>query len=242
MDLYPLDLVLATGLAWATVFFAALPAGLMRAHIFQRTAAVFGVAWMLVAAIAPPSILHYYIFLGLMCLYAWRQLRHDRALSAKMWLCIAGGVGISLGVILILVITPGAYPTDLPLETRLWLLASIYLGGAVAGLGVMLYVLTRLESTRAGVPLGILHGSSNLLVVLTLAVAAMKCVVLPARMIPTNSADSLSDLAWILFVIVLPFLGWAALRHVRSPAPSLSKIPLLGFCLVAVLAQILALA
>jgi hypothetical protein len=141
MDLTPVSLVLAVSTAWATLFLGVLSPPALRLQSWEILK-VCG-AWMLVALTAPSSIFHWYFIFAFICLVAWIHIRRDRVLAAKIWLSVASGLGISLGVIFFIQAAPALCPADLPLRNYLLLLASIYLGGTVAGLayaGVVLSI------------------------------------------------------------------------------------------------------
>jgi hypothetical protein len=237
MDLYPLDLVLASALAWSTIFLGGLPTCLIRAPVFTRPVGLAGLGWLVVALLSPTAILHYDIFVGLICLFAWWQLRREEALRGKLWLAVASGLGISLGVVLILAVTPIAYPAGLALWNRILVLASIYLGGAVIGLGGVVYLFTRREPTQTGIPAGLVQRYAQLLFGLTLARAA--CAFLLAAAPSNEITRDLHGVGWILLWFVLPILSRVALRRARSPAPSTSGAPLLALCLAGLIAEIL---
>ena len=252
MDVDPLDLVLAASLACATIFLGALPTGLLRENVFARLVAFSGGAWFIVALTAPASIIHYYIFLGLLGLYAWRQLRHDHALSGKGWLTIAAGLGISLGVVLILAVTPMADRGNLSTAGRLIFLVPIYLAGAVVGLALVLYFFTRPAATRAGLPAATVRKYANLLCVLVVLRAALFAFSSlgtgtmsppPATAIEQMAGPMFS--AWakaammIATLLVVPVFAWLARRLCLSPAPSRSGPALLVVVALGMGAEIL---
>jgi hypothetical protein len=173
MDIFPLDLVLAIAAASATIFLGFLPTRNIRSPFFMQETFKALVAWVFIAMFSPPAIRHYYFFIAILCLGSWWQFRRDRALSGKMWLSIASGLGISIGVMLILAITPRAYPADLPNPTRTLLLASIYLGGAVIGLAYVCYVLIQGSSAQSGATHDQVQRYVGLLPILVLARAGV---------------------------------------------------------------------
>jgi hypothetical protein len=144
MDGFPFDLVFAVATASATIFLGILPTRRIRSNFFARESIKAAFAWVLVMCASPPAIMHFPFFFALLCGGSWWKFSHDSALSGKMWLSVASGLGISLGIVLILAVTPRAYPSDLPLIPQTLLLASIYLGGAVIGLA---YASSRIDLT-----------------------------------------------------------------------------------------------
>ena len=139
--------------------------------LFYRQIGFAGLAWMVVGILSPASISHFPIFIGLLCLLAWWRWRGDHGLSGRLWLSVASGLGISLGTVLILAMTPGAYPAGL--GRQILFLAEVYLGGAVIGLAYVLFVFTRKKSTQADVPVDLVRSYGWFLFLLTVARAAI---------------------------------------------------------------------
>ncbi len=173
-----------------------------------------------------------------------------------MWLSLASGLGISVGVMLILAVTPRAYPPGLSQASQALLLASIYLGGGVIGLAYVCYVLTQSVSASAGVTNAVVQRYVGLLFGLTLVRAgamlsscflpgvranALSTLNVPAHIwaelgIPQDVVGEslvMSVLLLIFVVIVMPALAFFAQRTKSSHA-------LLGICAVGLLAEILA--
>jgi hypothetical protein len=98
-----------------------------------------------------------------------------------MLLWVISGLGISLGVVLILAVTPRAWPPGLSEVPRILLLASIYLGGAIIGLACVSASLAHNLSTNSGVTYALVQRYVGLLLKLTLA----RAVVLPALLFVT---------------------------------------------------------
>jgi hypothetical protein len=199
MDLTRVSLVLAVSTAWATIFLGALPASALRRNAEEALKAAG--AWVVVALCSPRAILHWYLIFAFLCLLAWRHIRHDRALTGKVWMAIASGLGISLGVVFLIQVAPEVCPPSLSPGRCLLLLASIYLGGAVAGLAYATCLLCDDEEAR-----GFASGYARLLVGFTLiwlGVAAMelRLTTNPAR--PFHAVDPR--------VLLLPFVVMAAL-------------------------------
>ncbi len=260
MEIFPLNLVLAVAVAAATIFLGFLPTRTIRSAFFAQESLRAAIAWGLIAVVSPPAIVHYQIFIAILCLGAWWQFRSDKALNGKMWLSIASGLGISLGVMLILAVTPRAYPPGWTQEAHAFLLASIYLGGAVIGLAYVGYTLTQGMATRSGVTNEVIQRYVGLLVVLVLArtvllVVTASTLVSPFRSgmhsIPEGAENSsyTSSLLINHFVefkvaiglsgIVLPCLAFAARRAIRSGKQVQASHALAGICLIGLALEIL---
>ena len=173
MDFYPLNLILAVAVASATVFLGFLPTRNIRAGFFTQQVLLAIFAWALIGLTSPPAISHYHYITGFLCFASWWQFRRDRTLAGKMWLSVASGLGISVGIMLILAVTPRAYPAGLPQPTQSLLLASIYLGGAVIGLAYVCYVMIQALSSNTGVTQDQAQRYVGLLVGLVVARAAV---------------------------------------------------------------------
>jgi len=181
MDTYPFALVLAVATAFVTVFLGFLPAKNIRSGFFAREAFKVAAAWVVIVAISPLSVMHYPFILAVFSLIAWWNLQRDATFTGKIWLNLASGLGISIGVLVILAVTPGSLPTkpfgpiDAPgsLSTQGWdwsqalCLASLYLGGAIIGLAYVSYVLCREAFTCPGIG-GFIQKGTGLLFNLTL--------------------------------------------------------------------------
>ncbi|MCE0499559.1 MAG: hypothetical protein LV481_16595 [Methylacidiphilales bacterium] len=186
MDAYPFDLVFAVAVASATIFLGFLPARTIRSGFFAREAFKAAAAWFVIAVISPLSVVHYPFILAVLCFIAWWNFRRDDTFTGKIWLSLASGLGISIGVLVILAVTPGSLPatpfgpTDASVSFlvqgwdggQAWCLASLYLGGAIIGLAYVGYVLCREASTRAGIG-GFIQDGLGLLYKLTLVRAAV---------------------------------------------------------------------
>lgn len=181
MDAYPFNLVLAVAAASVTIFLGFLPAKTIRPGFFAREAFKATTAWVVIAAISPLSVMHYPFILAVFCFIAWWNFQRDDTFTGKIWLSIASGLGISIGVLVLLAVTPGCLPatsfTTLTVRGSLqaqewgwsqaWCLASLYLGGAIIGLAYVGYMLCREASTRPGIG-GFIQNSLGLLFKLTL--------------------------------------------------------------------------
>lgn len=249
MDLYPLDLVLAAALASATVFLGSLPIRTLLAPFFTRQVLWAGLAWMIMATASPASILHFHLLLGALCLIAWWKLGGDHGLSGKLWFTAAAALGISLGVVLILAVTPGAYPSEAPAWRDALFLASLYLGGAVTGLAYVVYVLTRREAPREGVSAS---SFARLLVGLTLARAATFLALFLAqahmepapwtpfeRLLGPMGSQVVATFIFGSILLALPGLARMALKRTQSPAPSTAGSILLTLCLLSLVTETL---
>jgi hypothetical protein len=239
MNLYPLNLVLAVAIASATLFFGYLPARRLTAHFFTRWTLRFGGLWLAVAALTPPEILHYSVLLALICFIAWWRLHGGHGLGGKFWLCLAAGFGLSLAPVLILAVTPMAWP-DQSLGRQVLVLISLYVGGAVPGLAFILFLFTRREATEARVPT---FGLARLLVWLTLIKLALFVFIKPQWNLMDHgpghglyhAPDVLVEFqpTFLFFVLVItclvsPSLALQAQKKIRSPTPSASGPWLLG--------------
>ena len=241
MNLYPLDLVLALAVAWGLIFLGRLPTKLLRLEVFYRQIGLAGLAWMVVAGLAPGSVLHFHIFIGLLCLFAWWRWREDHGLSGRLWLSVASGLGISLGVVLILAVTPGAWPVGALLPRQGLVLLGTYLGGAVVGLAYVLFVLTRRAATAADVPVGLVRDYARLLFWLTLGWAIL-AILRPEKsfwVVAMPAEVRLISVSTLSILILVP-LAWWAWRRIRSPTPSRSGIPLLILCGLGMVGEIFA--
>ena len=172
MDLYPFNLVLAVATASATIFLGFLPTKTVPSTFFAREAVKAFGAWIIVAFSSPSAIVHYPGMLAFFCFASWWNFRRDHALAGKMWLSLASGLGISIGVMLTLAVTPKAYPPNLPALDQTLLLASIYLGGAVIGLAYVCFTLVQSVKTNTGATQSLVQRYVGVLPFLALARAA----------------------------------------------------------------------
>jgi len=171
MDGFPLNLILAVATASATIFLGFLPTKSISSNFFgkQAVAAIF--AWALIAFTSPTQIIQYYLLLAFLCFAAWWNFHRDRALAGKMWLSVASGLGISIGVMLILEVTPRAFPKYLPQLNETLLLISTYTGGAVIGLAYGCFALV--QGTHSGITQSLIQRYVNVLFWLLIAHAAV---------------------------------------------------------------------
>lgn len=223
MNLYPLNLVLAVALAAVTLFFGYLPTRRLTARFFTRWTLRFGGMWLAAAALTPPEILHYYVLLALVCFIAWWWLHGGHGLGGKIWLGLAAGFGLSLGPVLILAVTPGAWPDALPAWAQTLFLASLYTGGAIPGLAFVLFLFTRREGIDTGVEPS---GYAKFLVALLFVRAFIALI--------NFCAIQENVFGLVSYFLLLPILGRMASRRVKSPRPStagpvLWTIIVLGF-------------
>ncbi|MCE0484573.1 MAG: hypothetical protein LV479_10080 [Methylacidiphilales bacterium] len=173
IDGYPFNLVLAVAAASITLFLGYLPIKTVSPSFFSRQMAIATGGWGVVALLSPAEIVHYPILLAVLCLVGWRQFAQDEAFWGKMWLMLAAGLGISIGVLLILAVTPRAWPEGIPAAGQAMLLGSIYVGGGIIGLGYMGVALSRGVSANQGVTPGQLRQYVGLLVGLCFIRAAL---------------------------------------------------------------------
>jgi hypothetical protein len=257
MDFYPLNLVLAVAVASATIFLGFLPARNIRSAFFAAEVQKAAVAWVFIGMASAPAIFHYHIIIAIVCFGAWWQLRRDKALNGKMWLSIASGLGISIGVMLILTTTPRAYPDGLSEYDRRFLLASIYLGGAVVGLAYVCYMLTRGLTTNSGITRAMVQRYTGLLSGMIFARGAVLFISFIQRH-PINTIVVSNDfhgavymrlpshahlqgmMLYGLVLVVLPVLGFLAHRATRLAYTVQASTSLVGICLVGFLAEVLA--
>lgn len=181
MDVFPYDLILAVATASATIFLGFLPITSIHPGFFARETFKAALAWGLVTLLTPPAIRHFPFLFALLCGGAWWKFSRDSAFSGKIWLSVASGAGIGLGVMLLLAVTPRAWPPGLPLFPQILLLASIYLGGAVIGLAWVSARLARNLSTNSGVTYALVQRYVAFLLNLTLA----RAIVLVALLVLT---------------------------------------------------------
>jgi len=254
MDFFPANLILAVATASATIFLGFLPTRNIRSSFFAGEILKALIAWIFIALISPPAIQHYYFFIAMVCFASWWQFRRDKALSGKMWLSIASGLGISVGVMLILAITPRAYPAGLTSLERPLLLASIYLGGTWVGLAYMVYILVQASSARSGVTNEQVRQYGRLLPLLALvragAIGAMAYFHLFAPMprvlepmtLPARDAMLHNQLGWLLLmvIVILPALAFMGQRAVRLRLSRQASTLLAILCVFGFVAEILA--
>jgi len=252
MDGYPLNLILTVATASATIFLGFLPAKSIRAEFFARETLRAGLAWLLVAIVSPPAILHYPLIFALVCLAASWQFRKDNILNAKMWLSLASGLGISIGVMLILAVTPKAsgYPPGLSQPGEALLLASIYLGGAVIGLAYVCLILNQNVSMNSGVTNNLVQRYAGLLLILALVRAAALLVSFGAApgylgrqwVALRSPAHGVSEAVtlFVLAVLVLPALAFYSKRATRLASRVQPTRALVAICLIGFMAEILA--
>ena len=173
MDAYPLDLILAVATASVTIFLGFLPTKTISCAFFARETLKASAAWTVVAFFCPLEILHYPLILAIICLCAWWHFSGNHALNGKLWLNVASGLGISAGVMLILAVTPRAYPPGLPLLNQALLLAAIYLGGSVIGLAYVCFALIQGAKANSGVTQSLVQRYIGLLLYLTVVRAVV---------------------------------------------------------------------
>jgi len=256
MDGYPVNLILTVAIASATLFLGFLPTKKIRPEFFARETLWAALGWLIVAVLSPPAILHYPLILGVLCLAAWWQFREDNLFKAKMWLTLASALGISVGVILILAVTPRANPPGIPLLNETLLLSSIYLGGVIIGLAYVCFALTQGANVKSGISHSMVYRHVVLLQILALTRAAVllgSCyysdIGLKPR--PTGSpyhpshfllayGPRLELLLLGLAVVFLPALAFLAKRAAHFSSRVQPIRILIAVCAVGFLAEILA--
>jgi hypothetical protein len=211
MNLNLFSLVVASATGWAVLALGYLPVAVLRQHRIESLKAV--AAWAFVAATAPPAIFHWYLIFALIGLVAWTKL--DRP-AGKVWLAIAASLGLSLGIIFPLEASP-----PLLLRENPWALASLYLGGAVAGLAYVVCVSAgRMDETERR-PIG----SAKWLFLLTLAWTVLLEEVLPRgshsrelefwgrSSAPSSWIEYWTPLVLASALVVITFLAFTASRR-----------------------------
>jgi len=244
MDVYPADLILAVATASATIFLGALPTKNIRSPFFARETLKAAFAWGLVAILSPAAILHFPVIFAILCLAAWKSFRSESALSGKLWLGLASGLGISIGVVFILAVTPQTYPTEASLAEQTLLLASIYLGGAIIGLAYVCYALAQSSKINPGITASIVQRYTGLLLTLVLArgvvMLGSSVLSLDFGLRPLSPGLDLEYLLVFLAVIILPIFAFFARRSVRFSSRAQPTRLLVAICLVGAAAEFLA--
>jgi hypothetical protein len=216
MEFTSVRLVLAISTAWATVFLGALPASALRLHSPAVLKACG--AWALVGLTSPGPVRHWYFIFAIICMVSWLRLIRDRALDGKIWLSIAAGLGISIGIVFFIQAAPALCQGTLPMQEYLLLLASIYLGGATSGLAYAGWVSTPVSTSRTHA-----RDSARLLAVL----AALWCTVVASelRLRPHFGAHALPARTWafLMSLALATVLSWLAFHAVRAGAPMRAK-------------------
>jgi hypothetical protein len=232
MDGFPFNLILTVATASATIFLGFLPTASIRSSFFARASLKAALAWGLVMLVTPPAIMHYPFFFALLCGGAWRQFSRDSAFNGKMWLCVASGLGISLGVMLLLALTPRAWPPGLPQVPQILLLASIYLGGAIIGLACVCASLAHNLSTASGVTYAVVQRYVGLLLNLILA----RAVVLPALLLLTPDLPGHVKVAEYELPMTKTSLGNGltdlVFHHAQDVGVSIKTLLLLGLVVI----------
>ena len=253
MDAYPFDLVLAVIVASVTIFLGFLPAKTIRSGLFAREAFKATAAWIVVAAISPLSVMHYPFILAVLCFVAWWNFQRDETFTGKIWLSLASGLGISIGVMVIIAVTPGSLPTSgsSPAQAwdwgQAWCLASLYLGGAIIGLAYVGYVLCREASVQPGIG-GFIQNCLGLLFNLTLirgVVLLIEIVTIPGAPGDLHGKDVRHvDFIFlpvgVCVFLILPVLAWLARRAAHFSSRLQPTRLLLAMILVGFVTEILA--
>ncbi len=103
--------------------------------------------WIVVAALAPSSIFHWYLIFAILCLVAWTKLNRP---AGKVWLALSAALGLTLGVIFPLEITP-----LLDARENAVLLALLYLNGATTGFACVAFWMGPRGPADGGRPLAL---------------------------------------------------------------------------------------
>ena len=117
------SLFLASVTGWGLAAYGSLPVGVLRAS--GRQVLMGAAGWIVVAVLAPSQIFHWYLIFAILCLVAWTKLNRP---AGKIWLALSAALGLTLGVIFPLEITP-----QLEARENAFLLALLYLNGATTG-------------------------------------------------------------------------------------------------------------
>jgi hypothetical protein len=242
MNLYPLNLVLAVAIATATLFLGYLPPRRLESPFFTRWTLWLGGMWLVVAAMTPPTILHYDVLLALIGFIAWRQLHGGHGLRGKLWLCLAAGFGISLAPVLVLAVTPGAWPEAQPAWGQALFLASIYTGGAIPGVAFALWLFTR----REGIDTGVRGWNyTRLLIGLVLVRATLAFLVfgMAPQMNPGPAHVPFAETPIIpaVYLVTLLPVALGASRRLKSPRPSTAGMALSLIVIFGIAAEAMAL-
>lgn len=137
MESYPVNVLLALLASFITLFLGFLPSQHLPRTFFQKHVGVAGVMWLAVGILMPPT-LYFTGGAALLCVIAWYFWGNQSILQAKVWQSAATAVGVTLGVITVLRMSPQAVPDDMPLAAQGWFLAGPYMVGLVLGTGYAL--------------------------------------------------------------------------------------------------------
>jgi hypothetical protein len=129
-----LGIVLTSSAGFATAGLGYLPVSQLR--LLRREFLIMAGAWIVIAALSPPEIFHWYLIIAILCLIAWTKREWP---AGKFWLATAGAIGLSLGMVF-----PLEVSAPLGAETHAEF-AALYLGGAVAGLAYVVHLCARLR-------------------------------------------------------------------------------------------------
>ena len=239
MGLYPLDLATTVSLAWALVFYNRLPTRFYRFRFFVRPVFVAAALWCLVALIVPRAITHYFFGLGMLTLGSAWLFQRDELFRGRMWLAVPSALSGTLGVVFILAETLEVYPSNLSGQVQF--LAGFYLGAIPAALALVLFLFTRREATEAPLPVGWVKADARLLLTLILLRGTLRILSqclhqgMASHFILGGIPGWLNEAVTIL---VLPSLGWLALRRISSPTPSRSGPVLLSMAVLGFLSEL----
>lgn len=117
------SLFLASVTGWGLAAYGSLPVATLRASGQQVLMGAAG--WIVVALLASSQIFHWYLIFAILCLIAWTKLSRP---AGRIWLALSAALGLTLGVIFPLEITPA-----LEARENAYLLALLYSHGATTG-------------------------------------------------------------------------------------------------------------
>jgi hypothetical protein len=231
LELRLASLVLASTSGWVLVVFGSLPVSVLRTH--PREPLLAAGLWAIVSATAPPQVFHWYLIFAVFCLVAFTKLHRP---VGKVWLALTAALGLTLGIIF-----PLEVAGPLLLRENPYLLALLYLGGAMTALAYAIGVTSVKQPVDGWRPRNLARGlliAAALWIALLAArpylalhLAVMRPVEtgLPGSAVVASSAI-LFGVAFVVLVLALLIAG-----AVRREAPASAR-------LLAALAGLLALA
>jgi hypothetical protein len=230
-DWHVVSLVLASITGWTLLAFGSLPVAVLRQH--GREPLMAAGAWGVVAALASSAIFHWYLIFAIICLVAWTKLNR---LGGKFWLATAAALGLSLGIVFPLEISP-----PLLLRENPFVLASLYLGGAATGLAYAVFATSVRSPVDAWRPRGFAKGLLIVSIAWIAFLAARPWWL--QRIVPLEavSSEAMLDVrVMILFGLglVLLLLALFIMAAVRRNAPGQARV-MAGAAAVTALAEML---
>jgi hypothetical protein len=205
LEWHVVSLFLASVTGWTLAAYGALPLSTLRASGRQVLTGVAG--WIVVAVLAPSQIFHWYLIFAVLCLVAWTKLNRP---AGKIWLALSAALGLTLGVIFPLEITP-----QLGARENSSLLALLYVNGATTGFA---YVVC-LNCTRGPAEGGRAGALALALVSFSIAGFGMSIWRLrsPGVSIPQGLASLATPCLLSGVIVGLAILALAALRRHSLP-------------------------